>query len=197
MNKETLAKAKQLEEDIRQMKNALSYYKQGTWSHWDWQNDRPSTFHFAFMKNYSGEIYDREDLPRWLNKRLMAVVEEELHRTERELEMLGDDTAIPQGEYQQPDNYQPDDTVTDGEGNMYVCKKDDDPKKRKSLLMRFLENMVGIGIYAWVFFILITIATPTLSTSEHIGYSLILGFFAGAINNIERVLRELFDKKEG
>ena len=29
-----------------------------------------------------------------------------------------------------------------------------------------------------------------------IGYSLILGFFAGLINNIERVLRELFKNKK-
>jgi hypothetical protein len=35
-----------------------------------------------------------------------------------------------------------------------------------------------------------------MSTREYIGYSFILGFFAGSINNVERVLRELFDKKE-
>ncbi len=32
MNKETLARAKELEKDIQQMEFALSYYKRGQWS---------------------------------------------------------------------------------------------------------------------------------------------------------------------
>lgn len=63
-------------------------------------------------------------------------------------------------------------------------------------LMKFFENMMGILIYAIVFILLLGIAMPTLSTREYIGFGCILGFFAGSINNVERVLRELFDKKK-
>ena len=45
-----------------------------------------------------------------------------------------------------------------------------------------------------MFILFLGIANPTLSTREYVGYALILGFFAGIINNIERVLRELFEK---
>ena len=63
-------------------------------------------------------------------------------------------------------------------------------------VIKFLENMAGICIYALIFCFLLGIACPDMSTREYIGYSFILGFFAGAINNIERVLRELFDKQQ-
>ena len=59
----------------------------------------------------------------------------------------------------------------------------------------FLKNMIGIAVYAFVFLIFLFIANPDLSTRQYIGYSLILGFFAGSINNLERVLRELLGKK--
>lgn len=64
-------------------------------------------------------------------------------------------------------------------------------------IAKFLENVLGILVYALVFILFLCIANPTLSAREYIGYALMLGFFAGMINNIERVLRELFDKKDG
>ena len=64
-------------------------------------------------------------------------------------------------------------------------------------IAKFLENALGILVYALVFALFLVIANPTLSEREYIGYALILGFFAGMINNIERVLRELFDKEDG
>lgn len=88
MNKETLAKAKELENDIQEMEFALSYYKRGEWSHWG-INDRASSFHFEFCKNWSHNPADRQDLPTWLNKPLMEVVERELERCTHELETLG------------------------------------------------------------------------------------------------------------
>ena len=90
MNKETLAKAKNLEEDIEAMETALGYYKSGTWSSWG-VNDSATTFHFAFHKHYGdGDAY-RENLPRWLNKPLMEVVEREMNRCKAELESLGEE----------------------------------------------------------------------------------------------------------
>lgn len=88
MNKETLARAKELEQDIQEMEFALSYYKSGQWSHWG-INDKASSFHFEFCKNWSHDSADRQDLPTWLNKPLMEVVERELERCEHELETLG------------------------------------------------------------------------------------------------------------
>ena len=89
MDKETLARAKELEEDIRQMESALSYYKRGRWS-CD-INDSASTFHFEFCKNWSHRDADMQDLPTWLNKPLMEVVERELERCKHELDNLGNE----------------------------------------------------------------------------------------------------------
>jgi hypothetical protein len=88
MKKETLARAKKLEKDIQQMEFALSYYKRGRWSHWD-INDHASSFHFEFCMNWSHRSADMQDLPTWLNKPLMDVVERELERCKHELETLG------------------------------------------------------------------------------------------------------------
>ncbi len=88
MKKETLAKAKELEKDIQQMEFALSYYKRGEWSNWG-INDRASSFHFEFCKNWSHDSADMQGLPTWLNKPLMEVVERELERCKHELETLG------------------------------------------------------------------------------------------------------------
>lgn len=63
-------------------------------------------------------------------------------------------------------------------------------------LIKFLDNMLSIIIYTVVFIIILLYAEPALTGRQIIGYSLILGFFAGIINNIERVLRELFDKRK-
>ena len=91
MDKETLARAKELEENIQQMESALSYYKRGQWSHWEYANDSASSFHFEFCKNWSHRSADMQDLPAWLNKPLMEVVERELERCKHELDNLGND----------------------------------------------------------------------------------------------------------
>ena len=89
MNKKTLARAKELEEDIRQMESVLSYYKRGRWS--CGINDSSSTFHFEFCKNWSHRDADMQDLPTWLNKPLMEVIERELGRCKTELDNLGNE----------------------------------------------------------------------------------------------------------
>jgi len=90
MDKETLARAKELEEDIQQMETALSYYKSGRWSHWG-INDSASSFHFEFCMNWSHKNADMQDLPTWLNGPLMEVVERELERCKAELNNLGEE----------------------------------------------------------------------------------------------------------
>lgn len=60
---------------------------------------------------------------------------------------------------------------------------------------RFFDNLMSILLYGLIFLILVSLIDPTLSTRQYIGIGLLLGFFMGAINNLERVLRELFDKE--
>ena len=196
MKKETLKKAKELEEDIRLVKYATTYFRNQRWSHWD-LNDRADNFHFDFCKNYSGESSDCVHLPRWMNSKLMQVLYAELNRLEQELEALGDADAgdaaqkeneIPQGEWQPVERYK--------EGDYVVLQ--DKPQRRSlnRMFTRFLENAIVFLLYTAIFCLLLGIALPTLSTREYVGYSLILGFFAGLLNNIERVMRELFKKED-
>ena len=196
MKKETLEKAKELEEDIRLVKYATTYFRNQRWSHWD-LNDRADSFHFDFCKNYSGKSSDCVHLPRWMNSKLMQVLYAELNRLEQELEELGDadtggatqkENEIPQGEWQPVDQYK--------EGDYVVLQ--DKPQRRSlnRMFTRFLENAIVFLLYAAIFCLLLGIALPTLSTREYVGYSLILGFFAGLLNNIERVMRELFKKED-
>ena len=53
----------------------------------------------------------------------------------------------------------------------------------------FLNNLLSILIYAIIFTFFLLIYNPNMSTREYIGLSLILGFFAGMINNIDRTLK--------
>lgn len=196
MKKETLEKAKELEEDIRSLKDATTYFRTQRWSHWD-LNDRADTFHFDFCKNYSGKSSDCVHLPRWMNSKLMQVLYAELNRMEQELEELGDadtggatqkENEMPQGEWQPVDQYK--------EGDYMVLQNKPQRRSLNRMFTRFLENAIVFFLYAAIFCLLLGIALPTLSTREYIGYSLILAFFAGLLNNLERVLRELFEKKD-
>lgn len=54
---------------------------------------------------------------------------------------------------------------------------------------KFLDNLLSILIYAIIFIFFLWIYNPNMSTREYIGLSLILGFFAGMFNNIDRTLK--------
>lgn len=196
MKKETLAKAKELEEDIRLVKDATTYFRTQRWSHWD-LNDRADSFHFDFCKNYSGKSSDCVHLPRWMNGKLIQVLYQELNRMEQELEALGDadtggatqkENEMPQGEWQPVYQYK--------EGDCIALPNKPQRRLLDRIFMRFCVNAGVLLSYAAIFCLLLGIALPTLSTREYIGYSLILAFFAGLLNNIERVMRELFKKED-
>ena len=193
MNKETLARAKELEKDIQQMEFALSYYKRGQWSHWD-INDRASSFHFEFCKNWSHSSADMQDLPTWLNKPLMEVVERELERCKHELETLGDDSAeiitdVPEAGQDTPDPSM---------AAMAASFELDKPCKAswKDNAVRTLDRLTSWMIYSMTFCLLFVVAGQDLSVREITAYSLMLGLVTGSINNIERVMRELFRKED-
>lgn len=77
MKKETLEKAKELEEDIRSLKEATTYFRNQRWSHWD-LNDRADTFHFDFCKNYSEgldqNLYRGQKVLADTNKNLTKII---------------------------------------------------------------------------------------------------------------------------
>jgi hypothetical protein len=209
MNKETLARAKELEKDIQQMESALSYYKRGKWSNWDWQNDRASSFHFEFCKNWGHESFNRQDLPTWINKPLMEVVERELERCKHELETLTDDSAeiitdVPEagrGEWQPCKAYQNGDR-SDYNGSQYECQGEFKPTdisekaSWKDNAVRTIDRLISWMLYSMTFCFLLGVAGLDLSAREIIAYSLMLGLVVGSINNIERVMRELFKKED-
>lgn len=123
MKKETLARAKELEKDIQQMESALSYYKRERWSHWG-INDSASSFHFEFCKNWSHRSADMQDLPTWLNKPLMEVVERELERCKHELETLGSEHEG-----------NPDKTDNELHESFVPADKVEQPKKKRSKML--------------------------------------------------------------
>lgn len=208
MDKETLARAKELEEDIRQMEFALSYYKRGRWSHWG-TNDRASSFHFEFCKNWSHNPVDMQDLPTWLNGPLMEVVERELERCKHEFEELTDDPAETatdapeawQGKWQQNKVYKNGDRVNCN-GSQYECQGEFKPTdisgkaSWKDNAVRTIDRMISWMLYSLTFCFLFLVAGLDLSAREIIAYSLMLGLVVGSINNIERVMMELFKKED-
>ena len=147
MNKETLARAKELEKDIQQMEFALSCYKRGQWSNWDWQNDSASSFHFEFCKNWGHESFNRQDLPTWLNKPLMEVVERELQRCKHELETLGSE---------QEGNS--DKTANELHESFVPADKEEQPKKKHPKILSMFYSLLMC-----LFYVALAIGTNILS----------------------------------
>ena len=56
-------------------------------------------------------------------------------------------------------------------------------------MSKFLNNLLDILIYTIIFIFFLWIYNPNMSLREYIGLSLIFGFFAGMINNIDRTLK--------
>lgn len=166
----------------------MSYYKRGQWSHWG-VNDRASSFHFEFCKNWSHNSADMQDLPTWLNKPLMEVVERELERRKHELETLTDDSVEIITDVPEPDLSM---------AAMTAPLELDKPRKVswKDNAVRTIDRMISWMLYSMTFCFLFRVAGLELSAREIIAYSLMLGLVVGSINNIERVMRELFKKED-
>ena len=54
---------------------------------------------------------------------------------------------------------------------------------------KFLNNLLDILIYTIIFVFFLWIYNPNMSVRESLGLSLIIAFFAGMINNIDRTLK--------
>ena len=81
MNKNTLARAKELEVDINEIRMAMT--------------ERSDARHFAMLEHYG---YDarRNNLPKWLTPKIMTILGEERERLEHELENLTDESEEQQ-----------------------------------------------------------------------------------------------------
>ena len=210
MDKETLARAKRLEKDIQKMESVLSYHKQGRWSHWD-INDHASSFHFEFCKNWSPSRAEIQDLPTWLNEPLMEVVERELECCKTELDNLGNEKpsaaeciaknmkqlgkAISQMGVRASDL---DGCTVQTPPKPIDYIELDKPHKAplKGNAVRTIERLISWMLYSVTFYILFGVAGLDLSAREIVAYSLMLGLVVGSINNIERVMRELFKQED-
>ena len=60
-------------------------------------------------------------------------------------------------------------------------------------MIKFLENLLGIIVYALIFSFFLWIYNPNLSIREYAGFGLIGGFFMGMLNEINRTLSNLKD----
>ena len=201
MKQETLQKAKKFEQDFGEYTHLLL--------------SRNADYHTMLIRvtcaysNSSEDYHGRVSKEVW-NKMLDVVAEERL-KTSRELEALTDDTAdgmtaeaspAGQGEWKPTEVYKEGDRVTHG-GIEYECHDDkskpaDKPHKESwaDKFMRLLDRLMSWLLYTLVFCILLGVTGLKLSTREAVAYSLMLGLITGSINNLERVIRELFGKKE-
>lgn len=200
MKQETLKKAKDLENDISEYGNLLL--------------SRNADYHTMLIRidcayaNNHNEYYGRVSKEVW--NKMLDVVAGEKRKTMQELENLTDDPAeiitdVPEaglGEWKPTEVYKEGDRVTHG-GIEYEChdgksKPADKPHKdsRTDKFIRSMERLMSWMLYSIIFCILLGVAGLQLSTREAVAYSLMLGLITGSINNLERVIRELFSKKE-
>ena len=133
MNKNTLARAKELEEDINEIRMAMT--------------ERSNARHFAMMEHYG---YDarRNNLPKWLTPKIMTILGEERERLEHELENLTDESEEQQ-------DFEP-------TGKYNVEQKDDEvehthKKKRSKVLSMFYSLLLCL------FYVALSIGVNILS----------------------------------
>ena len=114
--------------------------------------------------------------------------------TEQEAENLTDDsdeTATDAPEAGQ-------DTLDPSMAAMAASFELDKPLKASWMdnAVKTIDRMISWMLYTLTFCFLLGVAGLDLSAREIIAYSLMLGLVVGSINNIERVMRELFRKED-
>ena len=111
----------------------------------------------------------------------------------RKREALGND---PERITDVPEPYVPGDDVEHDIPVMPAPNGHKHKARAPQALLRLADRMASWIIYSLLFCLLFGLAGWQYTTREIVALSLTLGFFAGSINNIERVLRELFEKKK-
>lgn len=145
-----------------------------------------SNSHEDYHGRVSKEVWDK----------MLDVVAEERLKTSQELEALTDDSADGMTADAAPKNGT--DTVDPSVAAMAASFELDKPHKDSwtDKFARSMERLTSWMLYSIIFCFLLGVARLELSTREAVAYSLMLGLITGSINNLERVIRELFGKKE-
>lgn len=176
MKQETLQKAKSLEQDFIEYNNLLL--------------SRSANYHTMLINISCAYANDRNEYDGRVSKevwnKMLDVVAEERQNTKKQLEDLTDDSAdgMP--------------AVDPSVVAMAASFELDKPHKdsRTDKFIRSMERLASWMLYSIIFCFLLGVAGVELSIRESVAYSLMLGLITGSINNLERVIRELFGKKE-
>lgn len=186
MKQETLKKAKDLEDDISEYVSLLL--------------SRNADYHKMLIKITCAYSIDSTDYCGIVSKevwnKMLDVVAEERLKTIRELVTLTDDSADGMTTDAAPKNGT--DTVDPSVAAMAASFELDKPQKDSwtDKFIRSMERLASWMLYSTIFCFLLGVAGLELSIREAVAYSLMLGLITGSINNLERVIRELFGKKE-
>ena len=184
MKQETLKKAKAIERNISEYSDLL--------------RSRNADYYTMLIKITCAYANDHEDYHGRVDKevwdKMLDVVAEERQKAMQELENLTDDSAETATDV--PEAGQ--DTPGPSMAAMAASFELDKPRKAswKDSAVRTIERLTSWMIYSMTFCFLFGVAGLELSEREIIAYSLILGMVVGSINNIERVMRELFRKED-
>jgi len=198
MKQETLKKANNLEHDIIEYNNLL--------------RSRNASYDTMLIKICCDYVNGNECYYGRVNKevwdKMLDVVADERRKAMQELENLTDDpeiiTDVPeagQGEWQPCKAYQNGDR-SNYNGSQYECQGEFKPTdisgktSWKDGVFRTADRLISWMLYSATFSLLFGVAELELSAREIIAYSLMLGLVTGSINNIERVMRELFKKED-
>ena len=108
MKAKTLAKAKELEKDIRDIRMAMT--------------ESSNARHFAMLEHYGYDAH-RNNLPKWLTPKIMVVLGEECERLEYELENLTDDNNEEQTNFEPTGKYNVEPKADETEPSKQPCKR--------------------------------------------------------------------------
>ena len=145
----------------------------------------------AYASGYE-DYYGQVDKEVW--DKMLDVVANERRKAMQELENLTDD----QTETTTDDPEAGQDTFDPAMAAMAASFELDKPHKTswKDGAVRTIDRLTSWVLYSTTFCFLLRVAGLDLSAREIIAYSLTLGLVVGSINNIERVMRELFRKED-
>lgn len=184
MKQETLKKAKNLEYDISEYTDLL--------------RSRNASYGTMLIKISCAYANNHEDYHGRVEKevwdKMLDVVADERRKAMQELENLTDNSAESTADA--PEAWQG--TFDPAMAAMAASFEFDKPRNAswKDNAVRTIDRMISWMLYSMTFYFLFGVAGLDLSVREIIAYSLMLGLVTGSINNIERVMKELFKKED-
>jgi hypothetical protein len=145
----------------------------------------------AYANDYD-DYHGRVDKEVW--DKMLDVVADERRKAIQELDELTDDSAESRADVPEAGQDTPDPSMA----AMAASFELDKPCKAswEDNAVRTLDRLASWTLYSMTFCFLFGVAGLDLSAREIIAYSLMLGLVVGSINNIERVMRELFKQED-